>query len=105
MEENFAVFTKSDIAFETRISALVSTLGMVTLFKVSQTKLPKEHVLTLLRCLSLEADPTGQKCTMYELVLDEFSEELRRQVVVKYFVIRQPTCRRDNLVLQTELIL
>lgn len=78
MGENFAVLTKSDVAFETRISALVSTVGMVTLFKRYQTKLPREHVLTLLRCLSLEADHTGQKCTMYEVVLHEFSEGLRR---------------------------
>lgn len=87
MGENFAVLAKNDVAFETRISAVVSTLAMVTLFKLYQTKLPREHVLTLLRCLSIEADPTGQKCTMYEVVLDEFREELRRQVVAaKSFV-------------------
>lgn len=105
IEKNSAVLGKSDVAFETRISVLVSTLAMVTLFKKYQTKLPREHVLTLLRCLSLEVDPTGQKCTMYKVVLDEFSKGLRRQVVVKYYVKRQPTCRRKNLVLSTELML
>ncbi|PFX19442.1 E3 ubiquitin-protein ligase RNF213 [Stylophora pistillata] len=77
MGENYAVLTKRDVGFKTRVSALVSTLGMVTLFKHYQTELSRELVLTLLRCLSLEADPTEEKCTMYEVVLDEFSEGLR----------------------------
>lgn len=81
MKENAAVLAQSNVGLKTRVSALVSTLAIVTLVKKYKPKLQREHVLTLLRCLSLEADLTGQKCTLYEVVLDEFSEGLRRQVL------------------------
>ena len=78
LDENAAILSQSEINFKTRASALVSSLAIVILVKTYKPDLPREHILTLLGCLSLEADPTEKKCTLYEVVLEEFSEGLRK---------------------------
>ena len=75
LDENAAILSQSEINFKTRTSVLVSSLAIVKKYKPD---LPREHILTLLGCLSLEADPMEKKCTQYEVVLEEFSEGLRK---------------------------
>ena len=78
LKESADLLSQSEMSLKTRSSALVSSLAIVILVKKYKTKLPREHKLTLLGCLSLEADPTEKKCTTYEVVLEEFSEGLRK---------------------------
>ena len=78
LDENAAILSQSEFNFKTRASALVSSLAIVILVKTYKPDLPREHILTLLVCLSLEADLTEKKCTLYEVVLEEFSEGLRK---------------------------
>ena len=78
MKENAAILAQSDVQLKARASALVSSLAIVLICKQYKIKLQRENVLSLLRCLSLEGDPTEQKCTLYEVVLEEFSEGLRK---------------------------
>jgi len=37
--------------------------------------LKEKELKSLLSCLALEADPTEQKCTVYEKILREFNSE------------------------------
>lgn len=60
-----------------RASALVSSLAIVLLVKKYDINLPGEDKLLLLKCLTLEVDPSAKRCTAYEVVLEEFSEGLR----------------------------
>ena len=60
-----------------RASALVSSLAIVLLVKKYGIDLPAEDKLLLLKCLTLEVDPSAKRCTAYEVVLEEFSEGLR----------------------------
>ena len=78
LDENAEILSQSEINFKTRASALVSSLAIVILVKKYEPDLPRKHKLTLLGCLSLEADPMEKKCTLYEVVLEEFSEGLRK---------------------------
>ncbi|KAJ7339374.1 hypothetical protein OS493_005768 [Desmophyllum pertusum] len=83
IKENAAVLAPSNLGFNTRFSVLVSSLAIVLVLKnlkynTKMIKAKRKYVLSLLRCLSLEADPTEQKCTTYEVVLDEFCEGLRK---------------------------
>lgn len=77
IEENAASVSQSFVKFEARASALVSSLAILLICKQFKIKLERKHVISLLKCLTLEADPTDQKCTLYEMVLREFSERLR----------------------------
>lgn len=61
-----------------RASALVSSLAIVLLVKKYDINLPGEDKLLLLKCLSLEVDPSAKRCTAYEVVLKEFSVGLRK---------------------------
>ena len=81
LEENAGILSQSEMNFKTRASALVSSLAIVILVKKYKPDLPREHKLTLLGCLSLEAGPKEKKCTLYEVVLEEFSEHLRKHVI------------------------
>ena len=78
LKENADILSQSGMRLETKASALVSSLAIVILVKKYKPDLPRERKLTLLSCLSLEADPTEKKCTTYEVVLEEFSEGLRK---------------------------
>ena len=76
MKENAAVLADRNVGLNTRASVLVSSLAIVLLVHQYKIKLQREEVLSLLSCLSLEQDPSEQKCTSYEVVLEEFSEGL-----------------------------
>ena len=78
LKENADILSQSEIDLKTRASVLVSSLATVILIRKYKSNLPWEHKLTLLGCLSLEADPTEKKCTIYEVVLEEFGERLRK---------------------------
>ena len=78
LKENADILSQSEIDLKTRASVLVSSLAIVILIRKYKSNLPLEHKLTLLGCLSLEADPTEKKCTIYEVVLKEFGEPLRK---------------------------
>ena len=78
LKENADILSQSEIDLKTRASVLVSSLAIVILIRKYKSNLPWEHKLTLLACLSLEADPTEKKCTIYEVVLEEFGERLRK---------------------------
>lgn len=78
LKENADILSQSEIDLKTRASVLVSSLAIVILIRKYKSNLPWEHKLTLLGCLSLEADPTEEKCTIYEVVLKEFGEPLRK---------------------------
>ena len=77
MKENSTVLAQSKTDLIARASALVSSLAVVLLWKKYSMNLPEECKLVLLECLALEGDPSIKKCTAYEVVLEEFSEELR----------------------------
>ncbi|XP_022806308.1 E3 ubiquitin-protein ligase rnf213-alpha-like [Stylophora pistillata] len=77
-KENADILSQSGVRLETKASALVSSLAIVILVEKYKLYLPRKHKLTLLSCLSLEADPTEKKCATYEVVLEEFSEGLRK---------------------------
>ena len=78
LKENADILSQSEMNLKTRASALVSSLAIVILVEKYKLNLPREHIVTLLGCLSLQADPTEKKCTIYEVVLEEFSEGLRK---------------------------
>ena len=77
MRENSTVLAQIKTDLIARASALVSSLAIVLLLKKYGINFPEEYKLLLLRCLALEVDPSAQKCTAYEVVLEEFSEGLR----------------------------
>ena len=78
LKENADILSRREMNLKTRASALVSSLAIVILVKKYKPDLPREHKLTLLDCLSLEEDPKEKKCTIYEVILEEFSEGLRK---------------------------
>ena len=78
MKENETTTAQSDVRVEARVSALVSSLAIVLIFKQYKIRLRRELVLSLLGCLSLAADPARQKCALYEAVLENFSGGLRK---------------------------
>ena len=78
LKENADILSQREVDMKTRASALVSSLAIVILVKKFKSDFPRERKLTLLGCLSLEADVAKKKCTMYEVVVEEFSEDLRK---------------------------
>ena len=78
VKENAAVLAQSKTDLNSRAAALVSSLAIVMLMKKYNLRLQKEYELLLLKCLVLEVDPTTKKCTVYEVLLEEFSEGLRK---------------------------
>ncbi|XP_022796392.1 E3 ubiquitin-protein ligase rnf213-alpha-like isoform X2 [Stylophora pistillata] len=79
MKENAAISAQSDVQLEVRASALVSSVAIVLICQQYKIALRRELELSLLRCLSLAADPARQICTVYEAVLENFSEGLRER--------------------------
>lgn len=77
VRENAAVLSQSNTDLNTRASALVSSLAIVLLLEKYNISLKREIRLMLLKCLALQVDPTAQRCTPYEVVLEEFSDGLR----------------------------
>lgn len=78
MEENSAILAKQQVGSSAhRSAAVVSSLAIVVLMKKYLIQLKREEVISLLSCLTLEADATKKRCSAYEAVLDEFSPELR----------------------------
>lgn len=77
VRENAAFLAKGKTDLNARASVLVSSLAIAVLMKKYHFALEKEVELLLLKCLALEVDPVAKKCTAYEVVLKEFSEELR----------------------------
>ena len=57
------------------MSAVVSSLAIAVLVHKDFVELEEKEFKSLLSCLALQADPTGEKCTVYEEVLREFSSE------------------------------
>ena len=78
IEKNFAILADGKVGSSARVSAVVSSLAMVILVKRYSIELEREEVKSLLSCLSLEVDPLEKKCSAYEVVLEEFSSELRK---------------------------
>lgn len=79
MEENSAILVKQQVGSSAHKSAaVVSSLAIVVLMKKHLIQLKREEVISLLSCLTLEADPTKEICSAYEAVLAEFSSELRK---------------------------
>lgn len=78
MEKNVAILADSKVGSSARVSAVVSSLAMVILVKRYSIELEREKVKSLLSCLSLEVDSAEKKCSAYEVVLEEFSPELRK---------------------------
>jgi len=79
MEKNIkAIVAECKVGSTEHVSAVVSSLAIIVLVKKYSVKLNIEEVKLLLRCLSLEADPTEKRCSAYEAVLAEFSDGLRK---------------------------
>lgn len=77
MEENIAVLAEYKVGSSAHMSAVVSSLAIIILVKKYSIDFKREEVISLLSCLSLEADPTEKRCSAYEAVLAEFSPGLR----------------------------
>ena len=60
-----------------RASAVVSSLAILLLVKQYDIKLSEDYKVLLLKCLALEVDPSAKKCTVFEVVLKEFTGGLR----------------------------
>lgn len=78
MEENIAILAEHKVGSSARMSAVVSSLAIVVLVEYYSIDLKPEEVISLLSCLSLEADPTEKRCSAYEAVLAEFSPGFRK---------------------------
>ena len=77
MRENNAMLAKQRTDLNARSSALVSSLAIVVVLKKYKMGLERDIEMLLLKCLTLEGDPTTKRCSTYEFVLKEFSEEMR----------------------------
>ena len=77
MERNIAILDESEVGSTEHVSVVVSSLAILVLVKKYSIELKREEVKSLLSCLTLEADPTKEKCPAYEALLAEFSNGLR----------------------------
>ncbi|XP_068759451.1 E3 ubiquitin-protein ligase rnf213-alpha-like isoform X4 [Montipora capricornis] len=77
METNVRGLAKSKVGSGCHVSAVVSSLAIAVLVHRFTILLSSEEVLSLLSCLALEVDPSGESCTVYEEVLREFSPDFR----------------------------
>ena len=77
IEKNIAILADGKVGSSARVLAVASSLAMVIVVKRYSIELEREEVKSLLSCLSLEVDPEEKKCLAYEVVLEEFSPELR----------------------------
>lgn len=75
--ENGSILSNGKTKLNARASALVSSLVIVMLLEQYNLTLERDIKLLLLKCLALEVDATSKKCTAYEVVLKEFSDDLR----------------------------
>lgn len=77
METNVRAVAKSKVGSGCHVSAVVSSLAIAVLVHRYTISLSREEVLSLLSCLALEVDLSGDSCTVYEGVLREFSPDYR----------------------------
>lgn len=75
MEGNARDLSKSEVELGSRVSAVVSSLAIAVLAHKDVVELKEKELKSLLSCLALEADPTEEKCTVYEEILREFNSE------------------------------
>ena len=75
MAANVRDLAKSKVGLGSRVSAVVSSLAIVVLAYKHFVELKENELKSLLSCLALEADPTEEKCTVYEEILREFNSE------------------------------
>ena len=75
LQGNARDLTKSKVGLGSRVSAAVSSLAIAILAYENVVELKEKEVKSLLSCLALEADPTEEKCTVYEEILREFNSE------------------------------
>ncbi|XP_044165763.1 E3 ubiquitin-protein ligase rnf213-alpha-like [Acropora millepora] len=75
LEGNVRDLSKSEVELGSRVSAVVSSLAIAVLAHKDVVELKKKELKSLLSCLALEADPTEEKCTVYEEILREFNSE------------------------------
>ena len=75
--ENSSALAQSKPDVNTGTSAIVSSLAITLLVKQYGISLGKEYTRLLLKCLALEGDPSCNRCTAYEVVLQEYNDELR----------------------------
>lgn len=78
METNVSDLAKSKVGSGCHVSAVVSSLAIAVLVHRYAIVLKSEEVLSLLSCLALEVDPSGDSCTVYEEVRREFSAHYRK---------------------------
>ena len=78
MESNIVVLENCQVGSMQHVSAVVSSLAIIVLVEKYKIDLKVEDVILLLRCLALAVDPTEEKCSVYEAILAEFSEGLRK---------------------------
>ena len=77
MEKNITILAERKVGSSKHVSAVVSSLAIIVLVQIYSIELTREEAKSLLSCLSLEADPTGRKCSAYEAVLAEFRSGFR----------------------------
>ena len=75
MAANVRDLAKTKVGLGSRVSAVVSSLAIAVLVHKHFVELKEKELNSLLSCLALEADPTEEKCTVYEEVLREFITE------------------------------
>ena len=75
MAANVRDLAISKVGSGSRVSAVVSSLAIAVLVHKNFVELKEKELNSLLSCLALEADPTEEKCTLYEEVLREFRTE------------------------------
>ena len=75
MAANARDLAKSKVGLGSRVSAVVSSLAIVVLAYKHFVELKETELKSLLSCLALEADPTEEKCTVYEEISREFNSE------------------------------
>ncbi|XP_015758606.1 PREDICTED: uncharacterized protein LOC107337885 [Acropora digitifera] len=77
MKTNVSDLDKNKVGSKRHVSAVVSSLAIAVLVHSYGIVLKNEELVSLLRCLALEVDPSGVSCTVYEEILKEFSLEYR----------------------------
>ncbi|XP_068731195.1 E3 ubiquitin-protein ligase rnf213-alpha-like [Montipora capricornis] len=78
MHANFQVLKNCNAGSRQHTSAVVSSLAIILIVEKYKIDLKREEIILLLRCLALDADLTEKKCSLYEAVLGEFSDDLRK---------------------------
>ncbi|XP_022801884.1 E3 ubiquitin-protein ligase rnf213-alpha-like, partial [Stylophora pistillata] len=78
LEANITILTKSKFGSMDHLSALISSLAIIVVFNKYSIHLKREKRISLLRCLSFEAELHGELHSVCEKLLAEFNIELRK---------------------------